>query len=404
MNVQSKKYIWTILLGIFIFHGVLEDTIPILNVFDECIALLCFPLAFIDYIKTKGKKVTRLAKSRRIELVLLVAFLLCGLAGNVLYRFQPMWVVAASAVLAAKFFMILLSAGYIQKYLQINLEEQEFTVELLSFAWFGYYILSFALPELLTQPEAWDICAKSSLLFALLIFCTHKRVWLYRIGLLFMIIMLVLSGKEKAYGAMLVFVVLYYIIIHKKIQTKVRYILYLAVPVALLAWDKIYLYYIQGQAKVPKSLMTNVSLKIAKDYFPIGTGFGTFGSTYAANHYSPVYYLYGIAENNYMNENTKMYLKDVFWPILFGETGILGTVFYCGLILILFVQIQHVYYYDKKKYMLLIFMFVYMLITTFSEAGFMQPMVMVFAFIMGTLLEEYEEKRNYKMRYFEEEE
>ena len=401
---NSKKAIWTLLLGILIFHGVLEDMIPILKIFDECIALLCFPLALIDYIKTKGNKATRLAKSRRIELALLVAFLLCGLTGNILYKFQPAWVVVASAVLAAKFFMILLSAGYIQKYLQINLQEQEFSIEILSLLWFGYYTLSLALPEWFVRPEAWDICAKSALLFALLIFCNHKRIWLYRISLLLMITMLVLCGKEKAYGAMLVFVVLYYVIVHKKVQTKVRYILYMAVPVALLAWDKIYLYYIQGQAKYPKSLMTNASLNIAKDYFPIGTGFGTFGSTYAASHYSPVYYLYGIAENNYMNEETKMYLKDVFWPILFGETGILGTIIYCGLILILFVQIQRVYYYDKKKYMLLIFMFVYMLITTFSEAGFMQPMVMVFAFVMGTLLEEYEEKRSYKMRYFEEKE
>ena len=45
-----------------------------------------------------------------------------------------------------------------------------------------------------------------------------------------------------------------------------------------------------------------------------------------------------------------------------------------------------------------------MLITTFSEAGFMQPVVMVFAFVMGTLLEEYEEKRNYKLRYYKEKE
>ena len=94
-------------------------------------------------------------------------------------------------------------------------------------------------------------------------------------------------------------------------------------------------------------------------------------------------------------------MTDLFWPILFGETGVLGTVIYCGLILLLFVQIQRVYYYHKKKYMLLIFLFVYMLMTTFTEAGFMQPMVMVYAFVMGMLLEEYEEKRNHKMRYFE---
>ena len=401
---NRQKYIWTVLLGLFVFHGILEDTIPILNIFDEVIALLCFPLAFIDFHKTKGNRTTRLAKSKRIELILLVAFLLCGLLGNILYQFQPLWVVAASAVLSAKFFMILLSAGYMQKILQINIQEQELAVEILSLLWFGYYILSLIFSGILTQPVEWDICAKSSLLFALLIFCNHKKVWLYRVSLLFMIVMLILSGKEKAYGAMLVFVILYYLIVHKKVQTKVKYILYMAVPVFLMAWDKIYLYYIQGNARYPKSLMTNASLKIAKDYFPIGTGFGTFGSTYAANHYSPVYYMYGIAENSYMNEETKMYLTDVFWPILFGETGVLGTLIYCGLILILFVQIQRLYYYDKKKYMLLIFMFVYMLITTFSEAGFMQPMVMVFAFVMGTLLEEYEEKRNFAMRYFEEKE
>lgn len=401
---EIKKYIWAFLLGIFIFHGILEDMFFALSVFDECIALLCFPLAFIDYIKTKGHKVTKLAKGRRIEFALLVAFLLCGLSGNILFKFQPLWIAAVSAVLAVKFFMILLSAGYIQKYLQINLEEQEFAVELLSMAWFGYYLLSFIFPNLVTQPTAWDICAKSMLLFALLIFCTHKRAWLYRISLLLMITMLVLCGKEKAYGAIFVFVALYYIIVHKKVRTDIRYILYMAVPVALLAWDKIYYYYIQGQGKYAKSLMVNTSLKIAKDYFPIGTGFGTFGSTYATNYYSPVYHMYGFTENYAMNENTKMYLKDVFWPILFGETGILGTILYCGLIVILFMQIQRVFYYDKKKYMLLIFMFVYMLITTFSEAGFMQPMVMAFAFVMGTLLEEYEEKRNYKLRYYKEKE
>jgi len=79
----------------------------------------------------------------------------------------------------------------------------------------------------------------------------------------------------------------------------------------------------------------------------------------------------------------------------------LGTVLYCGLILILFVQIQRVFYYNKRKYCLLLFMFVFMLMTTFTEAGFMQPMVMVFAFVMGIVLEEYEEKRREKMKYFE---
>lgn len=401
---MQKRYpivIWSILLGFFVFHRVLEDTIPMLSFFDECIGVLCIPLAVCDYWKNKNKNENqRFGGNRKLEFVLLILFLAVGAAGNILYHFQPAWIAMISAVLSTKFFLILLSAGFLQKYLSIDLQEQELTVEILSVLWFGYYWIAFFFRDYMVVSEPWDICAKSSLLFAMLIFCNHKKVWLYRICLFLMIIMLILSGKEKSYGAILAFAVLYYLVVHKKVQTKLRYILYMAVPIVLLAWDKIYYYYIQGHGQYAKSIMTSAALRIARDYFPIGTGFGTYGSTYAAKYYSPVYYLYGIADNPELGEQTKMYLTDLFWPILLGENGVLGTLLYCGLIVMLFVRIQRVFYYHKRKYLLLIYMLIFMLMTTFSEAGFMQPVVMIYAFVMGTLLEEYEAKRNQKMKYF----
>ena len=401
MTKKASTVVWTILLFLFIFHSVLENTMHVFRFFDEIVALLSLPLAVYDYLKNKRAKGLKVAKTKKAELILLAAFLLCGLVGNVLYKFQPLWVVVFSAILAAKFFMILLSAGYIQKLLRVNLEEQEPIIYGISISWFLYYVLSLLLPDILRVPEAWDICAKSSILFALLVFCEHKKEWVYRVCLLLMLAMLFMSGKEKAYGAILVFGLFYYLIVHRKMQTKVRYIFYMAIPIAILAWDKIYYYYVEGNGRYAKSIMTSTSIKIAKDYFPIGTGFGTFGSNYAKVAYSPVYYLYGIAENSQLGVESRQYLTDVFWPILLGETGILGTVIYCGLIILLFVQIQRVFFYHKKKYLLLIFMYVFMLMTTFTEAGFMQPMVMVFAYIMGMVLQEYEEKRRQKMKYFE---
>ncbi len=401
---MQKKYqsiIWSILLGFFVFHGVLEDAVPVLSFFDECIGLLCIPMAVYDYWRNrKGNGRQILSGNRKMEFIFLLLFLATGFLGNILYRFQPAWIVAVSAVLSTKFFLILLTSGFLQKYMPIDLQENELVVEILSILWFTYYGLTLLFRDTLVMPEAWDICAKSSLLFALLIFCKHRKVWLYRISFFLMIVMLVLSGKEKSYGAILAFAVLYYLVVHRKVQTKLRYILYMAVPVALLAWDKIYYYYVQGHGQYAKSIMTNTALKIARDYFPIGTGFGTFGSTYAAKYYSPVYHLYGIASNPELGEQTKMYLTDLFWPILLGENGILGALIYCGLILTLFIRIQRVFYYNKTKYLLLIYMLVFMLMTTFSEAGFMQPVVMAYAFVMGILLEEYEEKRKQKMKYF----
>lgn len=405
MLKKNQSVLWSILLFFFVFHGVLEDTIPVVNFFDEFVALLCIPLAVYDCWKSKNKAINRkLTGSKRAEFVLLILFLLTGLLGNILYRFQPAWIVAVSAVLSTKFFMILLSAGYLEKYAPIDLQKQELMVEILCILWFLYWGVSNILRDYLLVPEAWDICAKSSLLFALLIFCNHNRVWLYRVCLFLMIVMLVMSGKEKAYGAIIVFAVLYYLIVHKRVQTKLRYILYMALPVVLLAWDKIYYYYVEGHGRYAKSVMTGTAIQIARDYFPIGTGFGTFGSTYAAKYYSPVYYLYGIAENEELGVNAKMYLTDVFWPILMGENGVLGTLLYCGLIFVLFLRIQRVFYYNKTKYLLLIYMLIFMLMTTFSEAGFMQPVVMIYALVMGLLLEEYEGKRKQKMKYFSDKE
>jgi len=396
---KRNSIVWAVLLGIFIFHGVLEDMIPFANYFDECIALLCFPLALYDWFMSK-QKVGEISRTKAAELTMILLFLACGFAGSLINQYQSVLVTLMSAVLATKFFMILLTAGYIQKYFPISLEEQEDPLLILSFLWFGYYWLSRLLPDVFAVPEAWDVCAKSSLLFALLFFVQIRRVWIYRVALLAMVVMLMLSGKEKAYAGILILGVLYYLVIHKKVQAKIRYILYMAFPIMLLAWDKIYYYYILGNGKFAKSIMTSVSLQIAGDYFPIGTGFGTFGSTYAKNFYSPVYYLYGISENPELGVESKQYLTDMFWPILFGETGVLGTIFYAGLILALFVQIQRLFYYNKRKYFLLLYMYIFMLITTFSEAGFMQPAVMIFAFVMGILLEEYEEKKKAKMKHF----
>ena len=190
---MQKKYqsiIWSILLCFFVFHGVLEDTVPVLYFFDESIGLLCIPLAVYDYWKSRKDGRSVLSGSRRWECILLLLFLTTGLIGNVLYRFQPAWIVAVSAVLSTKFFMILLTAGFLQKYIPIDLQEQELTIQILSILWFAYYGLTLIFKDYLVAPEAWDICAKSSLLFALLIFCKHQRVWLYRVCMLLMILML----------------------------------------------------------------------------------------------------------------------------------------------------------------------------------------------------------------------
>ena len=67
---------------------------------------------------------------------------------------------------------------------------------------------------------------------------------------------------------------------------------------------------------------------IANRSFPLGTGWGTFGSYYAAECYYPIYLLLGWNDRKYVSA----YYKDSYWPMVFCENGWIGFV---GLIIAL---------------------------------------------------------------------
>jgi hypothetical protein len=72
---------------------------------------------------------------------------------------------------------------------------------------------------------------------------------------------------------------------------------------------------------------------IAKDFFPFGSGLGTFASLASiTNGYSDIHFQYGVA---YIGANSPQdvldhnhTLLDTFWPHIFGELGFLGSLLY----------------------------------------------------------------------------
>ena len=76
-----------------------------------------------------------------------------------------------------------------------------------------------------------------------------------------------------------------------------------------------------------------VSFNINRDYFPFGSGMGTFASLSSiAGQYSKIYYDYGV---NYIGMNNpedvangKHTLLDTYWPHIFGELGLFGTILF----------------------------------------------------------------------------
>ncbi|WP_159600363.1 hypothetical protein [Agromyces humi] len=94
------------------------------------------------------------------------------------------------------------------------------------------------------------------------------------------------------------------------------------------------IYVVQDSAR---SALTLGSLSVAAHYFPLGAGFGRYGSYTAGATYSPEYVelgftrIYGLGRGD-----AGMFLNDTQWPAILGESGWLGAAFFAaGIIAIL---------------------------------------------------------------------
>ena len=97
-------------------------------------------------------------------------------------------------------------------------------------------------------------------------------------------------------------------------------------PVVLVAQTTYHDYLGSGNPEA-RTVLTIDSFKVAADHFPLGAGFGRFGSAVAATNYSPEYeargypYVWGLGRT----AEDGRFLTDTEWPALIGEAGFFGA-------------------------------------------------------------------------------
>ena len=70
------------------------------------------------------------------------------------------------------------------------------------------------------------------------------------------------------------------------------------------------------------------SIAIAVDHFPLGGGMGRYASWMSRVEYSPLYEEYGLSDIRGLREDASQFATDTFWPMIVGETGVLGAIGY----------------------------------------------------------------------------
>ena len=167
-----------------------------------------------------------------------------------------------------------------------------------------------------------------------------NRIWLAMAEIL-----LIMVVKSRSLILAMVFAALYVsLIVEKKHSLLFRGALILAAA-GMIGYPQYKKYFVNGVkvivGKSPRLLFLEGGIQLFKEYFPFGTGFGTFGSASAAKYYSQLYYDLGFDEIEGMSPRDPRFLNDTFWPMIAAQLGLFGTVAYVLLLFGVLAELCH---------------------------------------------------------------
>ncbi|MGK0605899.1 hypothetical protein [Enterococcus gilvus] len=117
----------------------------------------------------------------------------------------------------------------------------------------------------------------------------------------------------------------------KKMKMKINMGTFFVVGVILFiaGYSQLQDYFFDPYHYSPRKIMLLDSLRLANRNFPIGTGFGSFGSEMAARYYSPLYYSLGYNNLHGLDGNANFStLNDNYLAMLLAQLGWIGALLY----------------------------------------------------------------------------
>lgn len=353
-----------------------------------------------------------------LPLACLGLFVASGLAGNLLYRYQPWKSVIIDLYTNLKFFFAInLGWGFLKVMSWESLKKQaNFHARILTVLIFALFLVDRVFPiwegevrygirsAYLFYSHPTYLAGAMVFLLSLMAACYEKK------NVAFMLMDLVLiafSLRSKAIASAMVFCAIWVFLVFWKQRVKVWHLAVLAVGGVVVALPQIRFYFIELADFSARSILLLTSLQIMKDYFPIGTGFGTYASAEAAKHYSPVYEKYGFMDRwelrnpadtantqrlmekyNIIREELRggPYFNDTFWPIIFGQTGVLGAVSYCGVLMSLAVKCWKLRNGCVYHFAVVMYIWFHLLISSTAEPAFNNATGVPFALVLGIIL------------------
>lgn len=149
--------------------------------------------------------------------------------------------------------------------------------------------------------------------------------------------------------------------------------------------ERIFAYFLNSAQFSPRRIMMADSIPLALRHFPLGTGFGTFGSAIAAQNYSPLYTQLGYPMLDGMSPENTAYLNDSFWPEIIAQFGFIGTALFVGVLILFFVYCIRCLKKNRIAGFSMLMILVNMLINSTAESSFFNPTSFLLFTVFGLI-------------------
>lgn len=419
------------MIWILVFQSPLESIWGPFSYIDEAAALIGACLGLYDIvIVRKGRP----SKEQLWMGIPLLAFIAVGLAGNLMYQYQPLKSVIIDLYTNLKFFFAIGTGYYL--FASMDWEEMKQTarwnVQVITLILFVVFLADrmfhfwpaqvrygISSAVLFYQHPTYLAGAMAFLLALLTAFYDKKN--LPCIAMAVIVMAFTLRAKSLASAAVYMLLFAFFLIFHWKLR--LWHVIVAGVGSIAIAWDKIRYYFIELSGHSARSVMLQTSFQIMRDYFPIGTGFGTYGSAEAAKHYSPVYVQYKLNLNYELRDITdtettmrliqkteyltnlykrdpegalygNVFLNDHFWPIIFGQSGVLGTVVFLAILAVLLKRCLDVQKFDSHAFVAVLFAMSYLVISSVAEPAFHNAVAVPLAMVFGMVFAKTESTKS----------
>lgn len=381
-----------IVLYITLFQNALENISKIFGYVDEMIAVA---LIFLGLVKLIINKKNKLDKENIKILICMVVIAILGFVSNFVYGYQNINYAIKDAIVVFKgiasyiMIQIVVKKFDMQRYSDyFNIQFKVITVAMFTLTIanvflkiFPFYEIRFGFPtQQLIFSHPTYLASFGVVIIALLsaFMKSHKENWKY---ILMMCLVICSTGRTKIIIFLVGYMYIYYVNMIRKRKLDRKDLISITVLGVVFAIGQIVSYL--KNIYWARSAITVGSVLVARDHFPIGSGFGTYASWISGQHYSPLYYRYGMEVVPGLRPDFYEFIADTFWPMILGQFGFIGLMAFLYIIYNMYRKIcksNNLYNYFAQ-----LTLFLYMLVASLAEASFSGPSAVLILSLIALL-------------------